>query len=553
MLNANSIHTPFVWFIDIIGDGPAWGIDRRPVPHHRRSVTGSRSSDPAARRTRTSAATKPTLSWLPDLSSTSATRRAAAAPAINVRSREAAEFAEQLVKFSQTANQLVELLRGESVRNPAVRAKMSDAYRVAADARSLIAQCDGLSSLDPIVPAYSRLDAEWRRLSFDLRSLTGLSAQCIGAIDQGDQAAASMGRMLNLQPQLDRHALHDLMIVVATQMDTLIDDLAIVRVPAQTAQRLTRDVRVIRGQMMREADQVEFSTQESIVSLFTDFVGRWSPIADAISGLNDPHLSRRLDRIGEGSDQISAMLWIPPPQNAQSLAASAHRLEQALGELLDQLTIRLLANLDPREQSMALERSRRMFQQARQLEESAESGASRDAMAAALVPIDQDWNELRAVYSKLPRLNPASLASVHREIGLLRNALGVAGGIGYFDPASLAQAAASLEGSSEYFRADARRYERYLQPAAFRQSFIGSADEVFQHARSLHVLLDGREPLEAVEREAEHLLDAWQSLSQNVNQIEQRGLSGSRSASLKRAHAEMAPMIAEIAATLLGR
>ncbi|TWU51814.1 hypothetical protein [Rubripirellula reticaptiva] len=481
------------------------------------------------------------------------TGRRQSSPAINVRSREAADFVEKLVSFSRSLDPMVGELRSAATNNPSVRTLIPEAYRVSADTRALIARCDGLASLDAISAPYAEVDARWRQLSFGLRSQDGLSSQCTGAVRSCDQLVSSMCRMLNLQPQFDRHGLHDLMIIVATHMDTLVDDLAIARVSPVVSERIGHDIRLIRGQLMKEADRIDTVTYEEVMTSFTEFVSRWSPIGESIYAINDPHLARRLDRIRECGDQTYALLWMPPPQNTKSLVASAHRLEHSLGELLDQLTIRSMVNLELREQSAVMEGSRRMFRQARELEEAAAAGTRREPLAAALIPIDKDWVVLRGIYTKIQRLDPALLAGIDHELGTLREALGVSSGSAYFDPASLMRAAAALEGSSEYFLADTRRYQRYLQPASFGQSFVAAADEVYRHAKQLHAMLAGRADVAALQPEADHLLDGWQALSQNVAQLEQRGLSSSRAGNLQRAHAEMAPAVAEITAALLGR
>ncbi|TWU48837.1 hypothetical protein Poly51_47410 [Rubripirellula tenax] len=479
-------------------------------------------------------------------------RQAGGASAINVRSREAAQFAENLVAFSRSIDPMVAELRDASQRNPAIRAVMPDAYRLAADTRALISRCDGLASLDPIAPAYSELDARWRQLSFGLRSMEGLSNQCTGAIRECDRLASTMCRQLNLEPQFVRHGLHDLMIIGATHMETLIDDLPLSNVSPAQAKQVEHDIRVMRGQLLKEADRIDDSTYDQVVTRFTDFVGHWSPVSEAVYAIGDPHLSRRLDRIRQCGDQTYALLWMPPPQNTKSLTASAHRLEQSLGEVLDQLTIRSMVNLDSREQAAVMERSRRMFRAAKELEEAVSAGGRRDQLAAQLTPIMQDWSYLVPVYAKVPRLNPATLTAIDQEMGVLGESLGV-GGMIQFDPGSLIQIAAAIEGSSEYFLADARRYQRYLTPATFQREFVASAEEVYRHAKTLHAELSGRPDLGRLQREADHLLDGWQSLSQNVASLQQHGLSTSRAASLQRAHAEMAPSVAQITAALQGR
>jgi len=54
-------------------------------------------------------------------------------------------------------------------------------------------------------------------------------------------------------------------------------------------------------------------------------------------------------------------------------------------------------------------------------------------------------------------------------------------------------------------------------------------------------------------REAEHMLDGWQQLTQDLSHAESHGLSAGRVENLRRAQQEMVPMVAQIAAALVER
>ena len=77
---------------------------------------------------------------------------------INVRSKQAADYVTSLVQFNQAYAPLVSELRGASSRNPAIRTLMPEIYELSASGRTLLNQCDGLSSLTPITSAHRDLD-----------------------------------------------------------------------------------------------------------------------------------------------------------------------------------------------------------------------------------------------------------------------------------------------------------------------------------------------------------------------------------------------------------
>lgn len=474
--------------------------------------------------------------------------------AINVRSRAAAEFAQNLVNFNSAIDPLVHELRTGARNVPAIRTLLPDAFQVAADSHALLQRCDGLASLEPIVQPYLELDAKWRQLSFQLRALGGLSSQCTSGIRSCDKLVGLMSRQLQVQPQFDRHELHDLMIIAATYMQSLLDDLELCRIPPPDARRLTHDCRLLRQRLLGEADRVEEASYEDVVSRFTDFASSWSAFSEQVYALNDPHLQRRLDRIRECGDRTYGVLWMPPPYNAATLTASAHRLEEGCAQILDQLTLRSMVTLTPPDQVRVLEASRRMYQQSRELEKATRQGTSRNQLQERFASIDRDWGYLRSKYQRMPTINRATMASIDQECDQLRRALDMTSNR---EPTirheQLIEVAAALEGSAEYLDADLHRYERYLQPESFRKSTMEAAHEFYHHAKQLHAGLSAGANFSKLQREAEHMLDGWQQLSKNLSLAESHGLTAGRTQNLLRAQRDIVPMVAQIAAALVER
>lgn len=481
-------------------------------------------------------------------------KREPRAGAINVRSREAAEFAQNLVSFNRSIEPMLGDLRGAAVRNPAIRAILPEVYQVNADSLALLQSCDGLSSLSPIVGPYSEFDARWRQLSFRLRSLDGLSSQCTGGIRACDKLIGTLARQLKVQPQFNRRELHDLMIIAATHMQSLLDDLELARISRREAARLAHDCRLLRQRLLGEADRVEETSYEDVVTRFTDFVSGWGRFSEQVYALNDPHLQRRLDRIRECGDQTYAVLWMPPPYNAATLTASAHRLEESCANILDQLTIRSMVTLSPQDQVRILESSRRMYDQGREFQEATKKGASRNELQERFATIDRDWSYLRPKYGQMRAINRATMASIDQECDHIRGALGITVDAGpVIRHEDLIQVAAALEGSSEYFDADVHRYERYLKPDSYRKSIVAASNEFHHHAKQLHAELERRADFARLQREAGHMLDGWQQLTKDLSHVESHGLSPGRAQNLIRAQQDMVPMVAQIAAALLER
>ncbi|EMI17182.1 signal peptide protein [Rhodopirellula maiorica SM1] len=475
-------------------------------------------------------------------------------PRINVRSREAADFAQELVDFYVTVDRLVIDLREHSVRTPSIRPLLPQAYRIAADARTLIQSCDNLAALQPIALPYSELDSRWRQLSFNLRSLDQLDSECTSSIRRADQLVASMERRLGIGPQFDRSQLRDLMIVASTCMETLIDDLQLAAISSRDAETLTHDCRLLQQKLLSQAQSVAEGSYEDVVSRFTEFVGQWSPLGRRVAAINDRHLNRRLDRIRDVANQTYALLWIPPPTSAVDVRAASVRLESSVSNLMDQLTLRSMVALNPSEQIHVMEASRRLYEQCRQLETATARNASIRDLATTFKKIDSDWNTLRASYIQMRTLPNSAIVEIDSVCEQLRQALNVSASSGTpVDLATLVQAAASLEGHAEYLDADVQRFSRYINSQSRRNLLVDGSKDFYIHAKRLHSQLTSRADFGELQREASHLMDSWQQLSSEINNLQRNGVPQRSAEMLQRAHREMVPFVAQLGAALIQR
>ena len=119
-----------------------------------------------------------------------------------------------------------------------------------------------------------------------------------------------MCKQLQLQPQFDRHALHDEMVVVATYMQSIIDDLELSTANADQCRILIHDCRLLRQRLLNAAGHVDELSYDEAAQTFTGFVQDWGGFAQRVYALNNSHLARRLARVREAGDRVYAILWL---------------------------------------------------------------------------------------------------------------------------------------------------------------------------------------------------------------------------------------------------
>ncbi|TWT79952.1 hypothetical protein CA13_13630 [Planctomycetes bacterium CA13] len=478
-------------------------------------------------------------------------------PAINVRSREAAGFAQDLVDFYATINSLVNDLRAASIQNPNLRPLLPDAYHVRADCRTLISNCDGLDSLATIEPVFSPLDACWRQLSFSLRAIGSLDGTCNELIRRADRLCLSMEKRFGVGPQFNRAELRDLMIVGSSYMETLIDDLELAAASRRQTAPLIHDIRLLKQQLLGQSGRLSQGNYDDVVAAFTDFAHQWGELSRRAYTVDDLHVHRRLDRIHEVGDQTYALLWLPPPTSTVDLQAAAQRLDRSFTSVMNRLTLATMVSLRSNDQRQLLEASRRLSDQCHQFENAAAQRSSLQELSGLFGGIDRDWSTLRGAYMQLGSLPRGAIFEVDQACGQIRGMLNIGPAVETgADLRSMLPSVAALEGGAEYLDADIQRFKRYFVSSSFRNSITDASRDVYSHAKRLNAELSqqldrGRVDIADLQREAGKMVDAWQQLSRDIEQIQNQGLPHRSAEGVKRARRDLAPYVAEIAAALL--
>lgn len=238
------------------------------------------------------------------------------------------ELRELQVELRQFQNEFAVLMR--VVQN---QARMSDdpatvyelrlilpqMYRIDAEIKTLVARSNIATSIEDLIDAYRRLDQRYNEVSFRLRSLPSRDANIRESVSVCDRRCRALSNTCSITPQFDRHGLHNQMIIAATYMQTLIDDLPTTRMPLEQSRDLVHQARLLRQAILEKANLAETVSYEDIVSDFTEFVERWQGFAETVALMRDPILDRRLARIAECADETYAILWMPPPPRRSPL------------------------------------------------------------------------------------------------------------------------------------------------------------------------------------------------------------------------------------------
>ena len=461
-------------------------------------------------------------------------------------------FSDALTGLIQEIKFLTSDLRQTAASNPNARTLLPQAYQLTAQAEAMLATVLGTGSLSFAGQSYQSFDAALRQLSFQVRSAVRLDPEAESHLKNADRYLATMSRQLGTDIQVDRHALHDKMIIAATHMEALLDDLPLTRGVSHDQRRtLGHDGRLLRQAILQEADHVEEISYEQMTTGFHHFAINWRAYAARIAQLNDPHLDRRLDRIAECGEQTYALLLMTPPVDEAELQASCSRLHRLGGTLLDQLTLRAMSRMSPSLRSRVSEMSREFDDATHDLHDLAKRNASRDQLAAAFSRADAVWGGLGPSLAKISTIDLASVSNVDRECDLLRRGFGGAVTTGRTVPyENLIEIAASLEGTAEYLESEIKRVDRFIEPSSLRRDLLRASDDFHDASKELHAKLYDRRDLSDVRRDGQRMAESWQRLAVAINAVNAKGGAGGRGRRIALTMRDLQPKVASMAAAL---
>ncbi|MEO1526467.1 MAG: hypothetical protein AAFX06_13605 [Planctomycetota bacterium] len=476
---------------------------------------------------------------------------------INVRSREVADYARQLSGFASNYGQLVQELRVAAPRNTTIRAALPSVYEVSATCDGIFDRIEGASSLAAFEDAHRLLDSRYRQVAFRLRSVDGLSDSCNELVRKCDESCSGMLGQFGFEPQFDRRALQDVMISASAYIQALVDDLELTELERGRCRQLTHDARLFQQRLVAAGRQVQDMPYDECVARFNDFATRWRAYSERIYALDNPYLSRKLDRISECGDQVYGLLWMPTPRSLEEVAGIAHRINFNLRSISQSVSFYSMAKLPPQEQSRLISAMRDLARLAGELETRSAGNAGRRELRDMFADFDRTWCSIQPQLGDIPAIRTGLIAETERGCRQLREIFGISGD--YFAAVPLSQlvgTAAALEGASEVLDRTINKYDQYLQPSSYRRAVVDAARSFLRHSREVHELisrterLNNPDHLDELREETEQLLADWRDLDANLQQVQLRGLSASRAASLRRAQQQVVPLLGEIAAAL---
>ena len=453
------------------------------------------------------------------------------------------DYQRSLRSFADQSTELVSQLQRTPRGVTGVGPLLGEAWELKATANWL---ADGArNTLDPyaVSQRYCDLDCQWRNLSYRLRNLSGLDAACVRCVERLDNLSDRLCSDLGVDPQFDRQAMLEQMVMATSYIDTLLDDIEYELNAEPDSQSLLSEGRRLQQEIRRAAEFVPGATYDEIANQFTQFVGGWRRFAAKLYAYNNPHIDRRLTRIRDCGEQVYSLLWIPPSVDRAYLEHVASKLSHDVQHLFEHITVGTLVSLPTEVQRVVLTDGGPMYRRAKQFHEYVGQRIPYQDLRQHFRAVDQQWANLSAQLRSTQALG-LHCRSIDRHNQELRDLLGIPQPI---DRQRALRLVASLEGLAETLNSDVHRYRRYYRSENFRGNACRSAEVFYNHAKSLHQQVASGTDLDRLQASCESMVRAWGPLSDVVTAMPNNGLTGNRYRRVDNSRQHLMRVVAELA------
>ena len=425
-----------------------------------------------------------------------------------------------LAQFASESGQLAHALHAEAMRLPQVRPLIGDALRVNASAAALVDKCDYAGDLPPIEDDFRQLDSHWRLLSHRLQRTYGLGDACLqhaGRLNELDQALC---RRFRIPPQIDRVELARVMASLASELETLLEDVGVElsRSPLR-AQLLVEGRKVAQQAGLVSAALTEGTAYGAVVEEYKRFRRLWYPFAARLRSVDNRYLERTVRRVWQHDAAAHELLWLERTIDPQQLLHVTSTLRKSMDELFDRVTLNQLIELRRVDELLPI--ASELYGLCEYFVICVEDGEEPDMLAEAYRDIEEAWpgfqDRFRPIQSEAVQ---QTLEEIGGSVVALREALGLRPPV---DRQKMAELAGSVENLAENLERDFQSYLRSPPyPGSFRLETARLARAFRETAHRLHANVAQGAGLERLRADSAELGEAWSGVHELMSKLQPR-------------------------------
>lgn len=425
-----------------------------------------------------------------------------------------------LVEFTSESGRLVHALHAEAMRLPQVRPLIGDALRVNAAAAAAVDKCNYAGDLPAVEDDFRHLDSQWRLLAHRLERTYGLNEACLQHVRRLNELDQALCRRFGIPPQIDRAELARVMASLASELETLLEDVGVElsRSPLR-AQLVVEGRKVAQQAGLVSAALTEGAAYGAVVEEYRRFRRLWYPFAARLRSVENRYLERTVRRVWQHDAAAHELLWLERTIDPQQLLHLTSTLQKSMDELFDRVTLNQLIELRRVDELLPI--ASELYGLCEYFVICVEDGEEPDTLAQAYRDIEEAWpgfeDRFRPIQSEAVQ---QTLEEIGGSVVALREALGLRPPV---DRQKMAELAGSLENLAERLERDFQTYLRSPPYAgSFRLETARLARAFRETVHRLHENVAQGAGLERLRADSVELGEAWSAVQGLMSRLQPR-------------------------------
>ncbi|MEM1062966.1 MAG: hypothetical protein AAGJ97_11630, partial [Planctomycetota bacterium] len=418
-----------------------------------------------------------------------------------------------LQDFANGSNRLYGELERDMNRVAGLRAELSEMLKIRARAAVLARQIDGLNAVDTYASDIYGLDRDWRRLSYRLGNLIGLSRDATRMITDLDRTNETVTAQLQLGPSIDKRGLIAATGDLRAHLDNLVQEVRYEVGRSPSGQELdTLGRRVAANADYLSGLAVEETPLTRLQEDYNRFDREWSDYEQRLRRITSRYIERGVTRVHETTQELRELLLIPQELDRGELVYLTRGLEREVNEFFKGAQLMLLMKLP--DSQAALTTAGRFYGMLENFVGQVDANRSKQELVTAFGAIEDGWGEFERVYRPIPNDRAQQvLDTIDGQVRNLRTAMFIRES---FDDERAIELAAELQTLATHLDYDARRWLEKARPAERSTIERDIAAYVRGTTELYEGLIRGVSDRDAARRKCDDVYNVWRRVYDHV-------------------------------------
>ncbi len=417
----------------------------------------------------------------------------------------------------QAATQLYTSLEADRNRYPQLRTALQELLQLRAQAARLNEDLADRVPLKSILVSFRALDKDWRNLSHQLAQTPRLSEASLRNVERLDRIDREVGKLFQVEPQLDRRALLLQLSTLESSFRNLVDELRQSdRGDANRIAQMVYDARKAQSQASRVEEVVVGNGEyERIVREYGRFSRMWEVLLDQLRSVDDRYVERQVRYVVDADNAVQQLLWLEHTSDREQLKQTAMALMRSVDEFYNRTPLKLLLNV--KNLAEAMQTANDFYGTVQNFKDMID----RDQSQTDLLDSYQYVEEYGYTFTRtFERMNSQAARVVLQEIeagiASLRSELNMTGSVSEVDYRELLPTAASLENLADHLDVEVRGWlNADRQP--FRDEALQASRKFMTRTKRLNQMLQLQPSLQELRRETAALMEEWSGIYQHLS------------------------------------